>query len=99
MMKAFKRKIFSTSKNDWDVPTSPSSAPSAGSLKFGDDLEGGDSLSRSMSDGGEELGFGLSNAEAAVLLKIHGKNELPTKIIPKWYLLGFYSCNFLQESK
>ena len=81
MMKAFKRKIFS-SKNDWDAPISPSSA--AGSLKFGDDLESGDSLSRSMSDNADELGFGLSSAEAAVLLKIHGKNELPTKIIPKW---------------
>ena len=84
-MKAFKRKIFSGSKNDWDAPTSPSSA--SGSLKFGDDLESGDSLSRSMSDN-EELGFGLSAAEAAVLLKIHGRNELPTKIIPKWYSLG-----------
>eukprot|EP01035_Chromulina_nebulosa_P037328 gene37328-50376_t len=82
-MKAFKRKIFSGSKNDWDAPTSPSSA--SGSLKFGDDLESGDSLSRSMSDN-EELGFGLSAAEAAVLLKIHGRNELPTKIIPKWYI-------------
>ena len=83
MMKAFKRKIFST-KNDWDAPTSPSSA--TGILKFGDDVESGsgDSLTHSLSDHVGELGFGLTSAEAAILLKIHGKNELPTKIIPKW---------------
>ena len=30
---------------------------------------------------------GISSAEASALLKIHGRNELPEKIIPKWYIL------------
>jgi hypothetical protein len=29
---------------------------------------------------------GLTSSEATVLLKIHGKNELPVKTIPKWSL-------------
>jgi H+-transporting ATPase len=38
---------------------------------------------------GEEIYYssGISSAEASLLLKIHGKNELPEKIIPKWYIL------------
>lgn len=29
---------------------------------------------------------GLTDSEAAELLKIHGRNELPEKIVPKWYI-------------
>eukprot|EP01038_Epipyxis_sp_PR26KG_P012334 gene12334-16543_t len=29
---------------------------------------------------------GLSSIEASSLMKIHGKNELPEKVIPKWYI-------------
>ncbi len=35
---------------------------------------------------------GLTSMEAQVLLKIHGKNELPEKIIPKWYILLCLLC-------
>ncbi len=33
------------------------------------------------------ISVGLSSSEAMSLLRLHGKNELPEKIIPKWYIL------------
>ena len=39
------------------------------------------------------LSEGLTSAEASVLLKIHGKNELPDKVIPKWYI---FVCLFIE---
>ena len=32
------------------------------------------------------ISYGLSSAEAEMLLQSHGKNELPEKVIPKWYI-------------
>lgn len=32
------------------------------------------------------LSTGLSTEEAQRLLAIHGRNELPEKVIPKWYI-------------
>lgn len=34
-----------------------------------------------------QYSHGLSASEAEGLLKIHGKNELPEKTIPKWYMI------------
>lgn len=78
-MKAFKRKIFSGTKIDRDQPTSPTTSDGVSSL-LGANLE---RLESGSTDEDRALN-GLSAAEAAVLLKIHGKNELPTKVIPKW---------------
>lgn len=36
--------------------------------------------------------IGLTSIEAQVLLKVHGKNELPEKVIPKWYILVCLLC-------
>jgi H+-transporting ATPase len=33
-----------------------------------------------------EKSVGLTSLQAAVLLKAHGRNELPEKVVPKWYI-------------
>ena len=33
-----------------------------------------------------KFSHGLTSPEAQRLLQIHGKNELPTKVIPKWFI-------------
>ena len=35
---------------------------------------------------------GLTTSEAEALLKIHGKNELPEKVVPKWYISRSTYC-------
>ena len=33
-----------------------------------------------------KFSHGLTSEEAATLMKIHGRNMLPEKIVPKWYI-------------
>lgn len=51
-------------------------------------VEGGDEFNDPM-DIKDDFKFeheGLTTAQAEGLLKIHGHNELPEKVIPKWYI-------------
>ena len=45
-----------------------------------------DAIPEAPEDDGFEYSLGLTTAEARSLLEKHGKNELPEKIIPKWYI-------------
>ena len=41
--------------------------------------------------------MGLTSIEASALLKLHGKNELPEKVIPKWY--DILTLNFIYNKR
>ena len=70
-MKAIKRKPSNNSKSNNEWE----------SISAGDDIE------QNLNDNAfSDYSTGLSSPEAQVLLKLHGKNELPVKNIPKWYI-------------
>ena len=67
-----------------DGDVSRSDAEPVASYKVTTDIDLGET-------GAERTDFqyshGLSSSEAEGRLKIHGKNELPEKTIPKWYVI------------
>ena len=43
-----------------------------------------------------KFSHGLTSSEAQRLLQIHGKNELPTKVIPKWFITFIIFFKYLK---
>jgi H+-transporting ATPase len=70
--------------------SSPTSSCATSSFSAQYDIEGGnddthDSSGRHISNS-FVYSYGLSSNEAELRLKLHGKNELPQKVVPKWYI-------------
>ena len=66
----------STSRMPWNT----SNDNIGQSQSNGKDIEGGDNLNIFI------ISEGLSSDEAKLLLKLHGKNELPERVTSKWYI-------------
>ena len=77
---------FATMLKRKTAPSSPT-ASNLGQTKYDkiDDVEGG--YENNGSNGSFLFSHGLTSDECIYLLRIHGKNELPEKVVSPWYIL------------
>ncbi|KAJ1401723.1 E1-E2 ATPase-domain-containing protein [Ochromonadaceae sp. CCMP2298] len=62
-----------TTKNEWEAPTGTRSP-----TLHSEDIEAGDNTF--------QYSYGLTSADAEILLASVGRNCLPEKVVPKWYI-------------
>jgi len=78
MMKPINRKTTVTTKNEWESINNNNASNINGSIT---DLENNNSCQKTF-----QYSYGLTTIDANELLNKYGKNELPEKIISKWYI-------------